>query len=396
MVKNEATAVFFPGELDPQENEYNLRYLKNALIYFDRILSIVPETIFTGYIYSRINSYEARSARVRRFVSETKSLEGKGILKLVNPQENINHYYVENFPKVAIKKTVDIDKNYPKLLFKGIVSDIEDPVFRTIVDNLNMGPMPLFPDQLESSWYRTIQSHYRKDLWAYRPDNDLEYIMASPQLGAALLLNHALITAIRYNAIPVANSIEFDYLLRRKFERIIKMPEIQDSLRVLKRNTGWNTDFLATKVLNVSLPEFDIKTFDDILELREKLSEQLEGFRSYLAEASSLIQDAAVGEIYSVADNLVKNKIAPALSEIERKLRLSNDKFLLRVIKGFRSAKATIPLIGSVITGIPLWLGFALSAGATITEAVLDTYFEKREIRENNSLSFLIGIKKVC
>ena len=160
-----------------------------------------------------------------------------------------------------------------------------------------------------------------------------------------------------------------------------------------KNKSRWRTDFLATQVLDLSLPEFEFKTYDDILELREKVYDQLAAFRLKLSEASVRIQECEVDEVQSVAGDIAHNQIIPAINELEKKLRLSNDKFLLRIVKGVRSAKSSVPLVATVFTGLPVWLGVAFSAGATIGEAALETYFEKRDIRENNGFSFLLDIK---
>jgi hypothetical protein len=85
-------------------------------------------------------------------------------------------------------------------------------------------------------------------------------------------------------------------------------------------------------------------------------------------------------------------EVEPALEELRSKLCLSKDKFLLRVVQGFKSTQATIPLIATVFFGLPIWLGCLISAGATISEALLKTYFERREIREKNGLSFLLRL----
>lgn len=393
-----STAVFFPGEFDYLRKKNDTRQLKLALIYFERVLSVIPESTFTGDNY--IPHFGKRAERVERFLDETTQLREAGLLTCINPVEN-------SFPTDEKTKFYGFESvlspeppswNVGQVLISSILSDLDDTTFRRLVDELNIEPFPLYTGQFEINWFHSLARLGRQnDVWTH-PQPDGRYgmfsAMVSPQLGVATLLNHALMVAIRYGAVPVANSSHFDRLLRHKFERIASAPPVRQALEELQKQSRWRSDLLAHSVLDLLLPDFELESFDDVVELRTRLSEQLDDFRLQLGEASTQLQACNMSEMRAIADDITNNRIAPALMELEKKLRLSNDKFFQRVFKGLISAKSSIPLIGTVFVGLPLWLGVAVSAGATITEAAIETYFEKREAREGNGLSFLLGVRQ--
>ena len=83
-----STAVFFPGEIDYVRGTSESRQLKHTLVYFDRVLSLVPEAAFTGD--NCIPGFGSRSHRVEQFLSDTRMLQESGLLTCLNPTENIH------------------------------------------------------------------------------------------------------------------------------------------------------------------------------------------------------------------------------------------------------------------------------------------------------------------
>jgi hypothetical protein len=278
------------------------------------------------------------------------------------------------------------------LLFTGIVADICDDQFRSIVEQLKLEPIPLFTGQCEINWFGMLaRTGDHRDVWKH-PDNGWEYggfsAYVSPQLGAAVLLNHALITAIKNKAIPIANNFAFDRLLRHKLSR--RSQQARGLLQTARAEIPWERDTLASAVLDLYLPDFTLQSFEDILELRAKANDELQGFRVGLSLLAATLRDVPFNDLPTAARSLAAKEVEPALEDLKRKLCLSRDKFLLRVVQGFKSTQATIPLIATVFLGLPIWLGCLISAGATIGEAALATYFERRDMREQNGLSFLL------
>jgi hypothetical protein len=389
-------AVYFPGEIDYLRNSSDHNSLKKTLIYFDEVLTLVPEIAFTGDNY--IPGYFRRAQRVERFLNDTVALTKAGILRCINPADNIDprnartHFYSLPHAKVEVDRLEELFNVLPELLFTGIVADICDDQFRSIVEQLKLEPIPLFTGQLEINWFSML-AHMgcHRDVWNH-PDSGWEYggfsAYVSPQLGTAVLLNHALIAAIKNRAIPIANNRAFDRLLRHKLGRMSE--QTRGFLQAARTEIPWERDTLASTVLDLYLPDFTLQSFDDILELRVKAKDELQGFRVGLSQFAATLRDVPFNDLPTAARSLAAKEVEPALEELKRKLRLSRDKFLLRVVQGFKSTQATIPLIATVFLGLPIWLGCLISAGATIGEAALTTYFEQRDMREKNGLSFLL------
>jgi hypothetical protein len=254
--------VYFPGEIDYLNNQSEYKNLKKGLVYFDEILTLVPEMTFTGDNYCGTESgFFMRPQRVARFLNDTAALVDAGILRCINPVENIapsqTHFYSLRAAKVEVDRLDVLSKSLPELLFAGIVEDIRDDRFRSIVEQLKLEPIPLFTGQLEINWFGMLaDTGGHRDLWDH-PDRRLEYggfsAYVSPQLGAAVLLNHALITAIKNQAIPIANNLAFDRLLRHKLSRMSR--QTKELLQAARAEIPWERDTLASTVLDIHLPD---------------------------------------------------------------------------------------------------------------------------------------------
>lgn len=114
-----------------------------------------------------------------------------------------------------------MQKSLSSVLVSNIRRDTEDDLFRAIVDELKLEPIPLFTGQLEINWFAGVSSSKKeRDIWHDPSLDKYGYghfsAFVSPQLGAAVLLNHALMTAIKYEAIPVASNSAFNRLLESK------------------------------------------------------------------------------------------------------------------------------------------------------------------------------------
>lgn len=401
MNQEQLSTVFFPGEIDYLRKDYDDSQLKKALIYFDHVFTVVPETTFSGdnWVHG-FQGYGARSVRIENFLKETFPLREAGILTCVNPTENVysrdskTHFYSLGEALVNLQQIEDIEKCTAELMFTSIVADISNDGFRSLVNKLGMEPIPVFTGQLEINWFLMLaRAGHHRDMWDH-PNPDHSHggfsAMVSPELGAAVLLNHALMTSIRYGAFPTANNVVFDQLLKYKLKHVLDVPALAELLQNTRKGFSWDRELLASDVLEIALPKLELETFEDVLIFREKMNDELQAFKSHLNQAAFQLQTLPVSEVPTAVNQIVENNILPALNDLKKSLKTSNDKFILRVVKGLRSAEATIPLIGSIFVGLPLWLGIALSAGAAVSEAAVETYFERRELRENNGLSFLL------
>jgi hypothetical protein len=275
------------------------------------------------------------------------------------------------------------------------VRDVNDSEFRSYVAQLDLGPMPIYLNQMTHNWFAMLSGcSQHKDMLAYPREKQFIPFAAlvTPQLGLAVILNHVLASVCKRGLLPVASDRAFDHLLRMKLSQSLRsLPETMLARMGLKERG----DYLAQVVLREELPDFDLKSFDDVLELRESLGDELEAFRTEMYRfAAQMSAAATLSDVQNEAEQILYESIRPALRDLRAKLSMSRNKFLHRVVKDVKSMKPTIPIIGSLFVGLPLWMGVALSAGVVALDAFLDTYFEMRETKEMNGLSFLLDFRE--
>lgn len=172
--------------------------------------------------------------------------------------------------------------------------------------------------------------------------------------GALLLAACTLASAGREHALPcVDNPVLFDIVnlgLKALFEDFISTgfsPREIDDLKA---------QYLGQHLINLYLPSFAFRSFDDVLDVRERMRDQLaalhgrvEGLASQLSAAP---WDARFG---AEVGSLVKREVEPAIAELQKAARLS----LTRVVATAGVAltlQSLLPAaLASALIGISVW-----------------------------------------
>jgi len=92
-------------------------------------------------------------------------------------------------------------------------------------------------------------------------------------------------------------------------------------------------------------------------------------------------------------DALIYGEINPAILDLRAKLVTSNRKILKRIFKKVQSKESLVPFAVSMFAHLSLPQTLLISGAVIALSAAVDTYFEKREIRESNGLSFLLNFQ---
>lgn len=97
------------------------------------------------------------------------------------------------------------------------------------------------------------------------------------------------------------------------------------------RNAEQLSSILAEECLTILLPEPSASSPEEILEMREKLSDQLMPFRNMMLKASRLLREQIEHNfdetlIRAEAEFFVKTSIVPAVAELERRIKLERGK----------------------------------------------------------------------
>lgn len=214
--------------------------------------------------------------------------------------------------------------------------------------------------------------------------------IVSPVLGMAVLVSHVLSFCIRNPVYPVTDSLFHWKLLARKFERLADDPAIQG----LRGDQRKKIAALGLEVLDLELPNLEASTFDEILHIRAKHSEQLGPFREAMAMFANFSSTNFWSrEFAQECSDIAMLKVSPALRNLRSSLEQSRDKVVVEAFKKLRTAHVVIPLISTLLAGMPLIYGMAISAGLISAESFLELYIERKKIRTGNSLSFLMDVK---
>jgi len=153
------------------------------------------------------------------------------------------------------------------------------------------------------------------------------------------------------------------------------------------------TKSLALDALKINLPNPDLLSFDDILELKLKLKDELGLF--YQTVNAIEVKNK---QLYNtdLKDNeyqsIFFSEIQKPLNDLENKMKNLSSKTFRKFIEKMQNPKTYVPLIGTVVASIPIHFTLLSSLGLTTGLTYLEYKEEKREI-ENNGLYFLLKLK---
>jgi hypothetical protein len=153
------------------------------------------------------------------------------------------------------------------------------------------------------------------------------------------------------------------------------------------------TKSLAFDALKISLPNPDSLSFEDILELKYRLKDELALFY----QTVNLIEirnkqlfntDLKENEYQSI----FFSEIQKPLNDLENKMKNLNSKTFRTFIDKMQNPKTYVPLIGTVVASLPVQYAVIASLGLTVGMSYMEYTEEKREIA-NNGLYFLLKLK---
>lgn len=169
---------------------------------------------------------------------------------------------------------------------------------------------------------------------------------------------------------------------------------IQDSIKS-NNNLGskGHRKSLAFDALKISLPNPDTLSFEDILELKLKLKDELGLFYQTInaieVRNKQLFNTDLKNNEY---ESVFFSEIQKPLLDLETKMKNLNSKTFRKFIDKMQNPKTYVPLIGTVVASVPMHYALLASLGLTTGQSYLEYKEEKREI-ENNGLYFLLKLK---
>jgi hypothetical protein len=290
-----------------------------------------------------------------------------------------------------------LDLHRPHVLYGSILSDLNDKGFRNLATKLGNKRVVVYKGQAEQNWLSLLgaSSRFKEDEWQFVPAVGLLCGSlpgtVSTSMWAALVVNHTLLTAHRYSLIPVTASSPFWELLQHKVRRTQGRSRGKQFDKWFSGHPEYKAGFSTFSLAACVLPNLELMSFEDILDLRDCLKDELAAFRH---EMSGLAERIA-GEPWepgflSEVQYTVKHHIEPAVEDLRRKAQASPNEIMLRAL---RNAQPTVlPILAGIWAGMPPLLLMAVAAGLVSMKTAIENYLERKKVLQSNGLSLLLQL----
>ena len=212
-------------------------------------------------------------------------------------------------------------------------------------------------------------------------------VKVSPEVGAAILLNHTIVSCQTFGLTPFTDNQLYQELLLDKFQRAVKSDAVGKYRAELRQTSA----ILATQIMNVSLPKLELRSFDDVLEQKTRLRDELLRFRTEIMKFAAQVKATPYEDSYlREIERVIAANIAPAIEDLSAKIKGAKRAMVSNVLK---SAKAgAVPIAATLFAGLPLPYVLALSAGIITLEALWEVERARRDAADLNGLSFLMRV----
>lgn len=379
--------------------------LKKSLIYFDKVLIVCEERLLP-----QIQEAIPALADLQLFLDDTKSLRQQGILEVISPAEVMAP---ESARSIIYASTVDDLNDEALLAIEPPFAVYGDDQF--LIDIGDKGAMTMLNYFLVDFYAQDYMSFKRTHGYAatclfnkvveydlpdtirriYEPLLHKDDLRVA-QFVQAFAISQALLLSKIHGATLFTDDPSQDRYLRLKYESSVQRlhhgtsSHALDAMKALDVKSG----HVAYRALE-SLPDLSALSYEDILEVRSSAHDELERFRATIRRyASSLASQPYEPEFVEALERLISSEINPSILELRAKLSTSGDKVLQRIFKKAQSKEALIPFAVSMFAHLSLPASLLISAAMIGLDAAIDEYFEKREIREANGLSFLFNFER--
>jgi hypothetical protein len=332
-------ALFYPT-IDIRNEEF----LKNAILFWDEIHTIVPSAIESPY------------------------------------QENITQYLADKGILKPVK--VDSDDKIIKELTNEVLSYISTNEGVQMLDQENT-LFQIHPGKLSYEIQRKLERNLSKDGWVNVDKNFGNFYMTllankiSEQNGIGLLTDNNL-------ASNLSDVTRFDNL------RTIKNDAYEDKQISKKLTQGL---FINLVVQNVQISK--LSTIEDIINFKEKHSDELGHFRTNVAKLTEKINTQVSFEaLHEQIQTVYKDEFLPSYNNFKKALEGSKIKFFsdsFMKVSFFSTAATSVPL---VLLGLTMPYALIAGAGVSMIANMVAYNVDKQEKLRANPYSYLLSLNK--
>ena len=195
--------------------------------------------------------------------------------------------------------------------------------------------------------------------------------------------------AIDYGSIPTTIWKEAEWEFYKALHEIISEPEYQQVRASIENDLKIS---LAIKsAFNIRLPALELKSYEDILEAKYQLWDELDACRDEIANIARAIIYSPIPDPSKFSAEL-SHRIERVLKDIESKIKHAKKKFLRKLAQ--EALYGGFAISSTMVTGIPLPLLMLLNSMKNIVNDYGELLERKREIQEQNALSLLLSMKQ--
>lgn len=155
---------------------------------------------------------------------------------------------------------------------------------------------------------------------------------------------------------------------------------------------GYNKSF-ALDALKIGLPNPDTLAFEDILELKQKLKDELAQFYQTINSIEVKYKERFnSGILDNEYQSIFFDEIKQPLANLKIRMKNLKSKTFRTFIDKMQNPKSYVPLVGTIVASIPLHFALLASFGLTAGQSYLEYMENKREVT-NNGLYLLLKLK---
>lgn len=380
---------------------------KKALLLYDKIHFVDrPAISFNDFVNPNLQ-------RATTFAIET-PFRRLDPLALKGEVEVVCHSFLEDKLEPAILESIKEDIHNPLFVAAFIKDFLYHPWFFQLlfqpsgiskVDPLTISVKPVaFEGRIieamrKINWEEvTLQFSdlYNVDgNYLFNPDSkeSMQFSMTWFLAQASYILNNSLITTARVDAVPFTDIDPFHNLLISKHARICSAAA-EGSAKNKK------ISYLAHTIFDqiITSKAFTSRSVEDIIEYRRRHDEELSRFREYLSRLQYQIETGPFDAKFETeVEKLIALEVLPKAVETQDKLTQSWENLFGGLAKGVQAA-GVVKMITLILPNMPLdklvTMGDAGALLAWTVPAIVDFVNERRRIKRNNGLAYLIKLNQ--
>jgi hypothetical protein len=353
-------------------HEDNLDELKFAALYFDKIEIPVFESISLEKSEKpgMLRAIAVDCSVTDTYLTHVKILESEGIVKIDKRRypdgRGNNAYFLSAIPNGVGKLVGD---NLGRFFANPVGKEIFEEGKRTLEYEGD------FIEELKTYSSNLIEKRGK----AYRYSPYFNVILIASQVD--LILSNINSGKLTLNTSSIINSFIKDFFCSSKFKRV---------QHELKSSSNIETQ-ISMEALKLHLPNISKLSFEDILELRHLMKDELNAFQAEMKLLSiNFNKDQLFGK--EELSNYVLANVTPKLKSVEFKLGALNQKFIKSIIAEIKDPKSYSPLLLSFFDNVSNSLIILFSLGLISFDVIIEHLESKKEIK-TDGLYFLANLR---